>query len=120
MSKNIFWIVATKVKEGELENLKTLKEEMTEYTKTNEPGALKFEWFISSDDKYCHLFESYSDPPAAIVHMKSFGKNYAQRFMSILEVKNFTVYGEPTEELMKILNPLGVVILNPSGGFERS
>lgn len=119
MNENIFWIVATKVKEGELENLKALKDEMTEYTKTNEPGALKYEWFISSDEKYCHLFENYSDSSAAVTHMKSFGKNYAGRFMSILEVKNFTVYGEPSVELTKILNPLGVVIMNSSGGFER-
>lgn len=120
MSENIFWIVAAKVKEGELENLKVLKDEMTEYTKTNEPGALNYEWFFSSDEKFCHLFENYSDSSAAVAHMKSFGKNYAGRFMSMLEVKSFTVYGEPSEELEKILNPLGVVFMKSSAGFKRN
>lgn len=120
MSENIFWIVASKIKEGELENLKVLRDEMTEYTKANEPGALNYEWFISSDEKFCNLFENYSDSSTAAAHMKSFGKNYAQRFMSILDVKNFTVYGEPSEELAKILTPLGVTFMKPSAGFKRN
>ncbi len=120
MSENIFWIVAAKIKENEMENLKALRDEMVNHTKTNEPGTLSYEWFISPDHKFCHLFESYSDSAAAVIHMKSFGKNYAQRFMSALEVKGFTVYGEPSEELSKILNPLGVVFMKPEGGFNRN
>lgn len=119
MSENIFWVLVTKVKEGELDNLRTLMSELSESTKANEPEAINYEWFISADEKYCHLFEKYSNSSATIDHMKSFFKNFGKRFMSILEIKSFTVYGNPSDELRAILDPLGVVYMVPFGGFSR-
>lgn len=119
MSSNIFWVLVTKIKEGELENLRILMSELTESTKANEPEAINYEWFISADEKFCHLFENYTDSSATIVHLKSFFKNYGMRFMSALEIKSFTVYGNPSDELKEMLNPLGVVYMLPFGGFSR-
>ena len=119
MSENIFWVLVTKIKEGELQNLKTLMKEMNEYTESNEPDALAYEWFISGDEKYCHLFEHYKDSAATIIHMKSFMKNFGKRFMSILEVKSYTIYGKPSDELKSMLDPMGVIYMEPLGGYTR-
>ena len=119
MSTNIYFVLVTKIKEGELDNLRILMGELADTTKANEPESLNFECFISSDEKYCHLFENYSDSSATIVHMKTFLKNYGKRFMSALEIKSFTVYGNPTEELKVILDPLGVKYMYSFCGFSR-
>lgn len=119
MNDNIFWVLTTKIREGELDNLRVLMNELTEATKNNEPEAMNYEWFISSDEKYCHLFEKYSNSASTIIHLKSFFKNFGKRFMSILEIKSFTVYGNPSDELKEIMDPLGVVYMMPFGGFSR-
>ena len=97
MSENIFWVLVTKIKEGELQNLKDLMKEMNEYTESNEPDALAYEWFISGDEKYCHLFEQYKDSAATIIHIKSFMKNFVKG----------------------MLDPMGVIYMEPIGGFTR-
>lgn len=117
MNENIFWVLITKIKEGETGNLKALISEMTESTKVNEPGAINFEWFISSDEKFCHLYERYENSAATVTHLRNFTKNYAKRFMECLEVKSFMVYGKPSEEVIKMMSPLGVVFMEPAGGF---
>ncbi|MEO8666679.1 MAG: antibiotic biosynthesis monooxygenase [Ignavibacteria bacterium] len=119
MIEDIFWITAAKVKEGQFVNLKTLMNEMVASAKANEPGTLNYEWFISDDGKYCHLYEHFKDSESAQNHMNSFVKNFAKRFMEALEIKNFNVYGSPSEELAKILVPSGAVLMKPLGGFKK-
>lgn len=119
MSEKIFWVTAAKIKEGEQENLRVLINEMNEYTKNNEPGTVKYEWFKSDDEKYCHLYEHFTDSAAATVHLKSFFKNFGKRFMSTLEVKSFTVYGKPSDELKGMLDTMGVIYMESAGGFTR-
>ncbi|MCB0728879.1 MAG: antibiotic biosynthesis monooxygenase [Ignavibacteria bacterium] len=119
MNENIFWVVTAKVKEGEIGNLKALISEMTESTKANEPGAINYEWFISSDEKFCHVYERYTNSETTVSHLKNFNKNYAKRFIGCLDVKSYTVYGKPSEEVVNMLSPLGVVFMEPAGGFIR-
>jgi quinol monooxygenase YgiN len=119
MTENVYWLLETNVKDGELENVRTLMNEMIEHTITNEPGALAYEWSISDDGKYVTLYERYKDSEATLAHMDSFGKNFASRFMSMLEIKKFVVYGSPDEAASKTLTGIGARIMKPLGGFHR-
>ncbi|MBS1517521.1 MAG: antibiotic biosynthesis monooxygenase [Bacteroidetes bacterium] len=119
MTNNVYWLLETNIKEGETENLKNLMTEMIDYTKENEHGALYYEWSVSEDGKSCNLFERYSDSEATLKHLDSFGKNFAQRFMSILEIRKFVVYGNPDENVVNALNKIGAKIMKPLGGFNR-
>lgn len=119
MNENIFWILTAKIKEGQTEDLKKLIVEMTDYTKANESGTLNFEWFISSDEKFCHIYEKYEHSEATVNHLKNFSANFAPKFMNCLEIKSFTVYGKPSEEVIKMMTPLGVKFMEPAGGFIR-
>lgn len=119
MNENIFWVLETEIGENKLEDLKALIKEMTEYTKSNEPGALNYEWFISEDNKKCTLYERYENSEATLVHLSSFGKNFAKRFMEILAPKRFIVYGSPDEDVKNALNKMGCIYMTPKGGFSR-
>ena len=119
MSEQVYWILETAIKEGELENLKALMADMVAATEANEPGTLNYEWSISPDEKSCHIFERYVDSDATMVHMGNFQKNFAGRFVSILTPTRFEVYGAASDTVKKGLAPLGAVF-NPSlGGFSR-
>lgn len=117
MNDNIFFILTTKIKEGELDNLRSLITEMTDSTKVNEPGTINYEWFISADEKFCHSYERFEHSEATLIHQKNFMKNFAKRYMACLEIKSFAVYGNPSEEIINMLTPLGVVFMKPAGGF---
>lgn len=119
MSNNVYWLIEAGVREGQLENLKQLAAEMSESTKAGEPGALTYEWFLNADETKLFLFERYSDPAATMIHLDAFMKNFAAKFMSILEVKRFTVMGCPDDAVKKALGAAGAVFLNPMQGFQR-
>lgn len=119
MSEFVYWILETSIKEGEFDNLKTLMTEMVEATEQNEPGALNYEWSVNGENTKCTLFERYADSEAALKHLGTFQKEYAARFMSMLEIKRFTVYGNPNETLQGVLKSIGAVIMEPLGGFSR-
>jgi len=119
MNEIIFWILETEIGEGKLDDLKSLMTEMSENTKANEPGTLNYEWFISEDNKKCYLFERYENSDAVLVHLSSFMKIYAARFMEILKVKKFELFGNPSDAAKEKLNKMGVKYNIPFGGFVR-
>ena len=119
MGNNIHWVLELAIKDGELENFKTLKAEMIEATQANEPGTIIYEWFISDDEKQCHINERYVDSAATMVHLGNFGANFADRFLAALTPVRLTVYGEPTQELRDALVGFGAVHMRGLGGFAR-
>lgn len=119
MSDAVQWMLETKIKEGEYDNLITLMNEMVEATQANEPGTINYEWFVSEDKTSLHVYERYVDSAATMVHLGSFGTNFAKRFMGCLEPTRMTVYGDPDETVRKALATMGAVHMDFLGGFAR-
>ena len=119
MSDNIYWVLEVAVKSGEADNVTALMNEMIEATRANEPDTLNYEWTLSDDGATYHLYERYADSAAALVHLGSFGANFADRFLAALEPTGFTVYGNPSAELREALTAFGPVYMTPAAGFAR-
>ncbi|HSH01692.1 MAG TPA: antibiotic biosynthesis monooxygenase [Anaerolineae bacterium] len=119
MNDNIFWLFEVEIKDGQYDSFKSLMEEMVAATQANEPGALNYEWYISEDKTKCSIYERYADSGAVLAHLGNFGKNYAGRFMSMVKVRNFTVYGDPNEAASNALTGAGAKIIGRWGGFVR-
>ena len=115
----ISWVIEIGIKTGELDNFKSLMQEMVESTLVNEPGTQCFEWFISDDNKSCHIYERYEDSDAVMTHLGAFGEKFAERILAISEPTRFMVYGNPSEEARKALGGFGAVFWAPIGGFAR-
>jgi quinol monooxygenase YgiN len=118
MSQAVSWNLQLAVREGRLDALKLLMEEMVEATQA-ETGALVYEWFLSEDGTVCHIYERYRDDEAVMAHLGSFGANFADRFMDCLEPASFHVYGNPSDEARAVLGGFGAAFLGPLGGFVR-
>ncbi len=119
MSDHVHWLLGCKVKAGQLDALKSLMAEMVEATQTNEPGTLNYEWELSEDEGSLHIYERYVDSASVMIHMGSFGANFAGRFLATAEPTFLYVYGKPNDEVRKTLDPLGALYLNNIGGFSR-
>lgn len=120
MSNHVYWTLDLAVRDGKMEDLKALMKEMSDATKANEPGTLNYEWTLSEDGAKCTIYERYTDSAAALVHLASFGKNFAPRFMACLEPKRLVVHGNVTDEARKALSTMGAAFMKPFGGFTRS
>jgi quinol monooxygenase YgiN len=119
MTNDIYWMLETEIKAGEIEQLKTLMAEMVSTTEADEPGTVNYEWFVSADESTCHIYERYADSAALMRHLGNFGEKFAKRFMSILQPSRMMVYGEPTDEVIAALSGLNAEFMAPLGGFNR-
>ncbi len=119
INNNVSWILELDINDGKSDDFKALMAEMVTATKANEPDALNYEWFISGDDKHCHIYERYSDSAATMTHLGNFGAKFAERFLGMVAPTRLTVYGDPSSEARVALAGLGAVHMELLGGFAR-
>lgn len=119
MTKNVYWVLEFAVNPGRFEDLKTLMAEQVKATKTNEAGALNYEWAISDDRQICHVYERFQDSAAAITHLESFAANFAARFAEVGRPTRLVVYGTLSAQAKDALARLNPVYMAPFGGFRR-
>ena len=96
-------------------------EELEALEKLKKPGKWQppqnYEWFVTKDNRSCHIFERYVDSAAVMTHLGTFGQKFAQRFMTVLQKTRYTVYGNPSDEVIKALAAFGPVFMTPIGGL---
>lgn len=119
MTQNISWMFELTLNEGQIDNLKKIMAEMVEVTKANEQGTISYEWTISEDQKKCHINERYRDSEATLTHLATFLSQYAAKLMEFGTATRFVVYGNPDEEVKKILEGFNAIYMLPIGGFTR-
>jgi hypothetical protein len=63
--------------------------------------------------------ERYVDAAAAVAHLRTFERQFSDRFVGLVDRTRFTVYGPPSAELRAILDHFGATCMVPFGGFAR-
>lgn len=119
MSDGVHWVLELNVKDGRVDDFKSLAAEMVAATQANEPGTLIYEYFLSADEKAVNIYERYVDSAATLVHLGTFGEKFAERFLDILEPTRFTVYGNPNAEVRGVLDGFGAQYMGEVVGFAR-
>lgn len=119
MNENVYWVLELAVRPEQLNDFRTLMQEMVAAADTNEPGTLNYEWNISDEGTVCHIYVRYENPAAVMLHMASFGTKFTGRFAALAQITRFVVYGAPSAEVKAALDPYGAVYLASFGGFKR-
>ena len=119
MSETVSWVLEMAIKPGELDNFKALMDEMVEAAQSTQPDTTHYEWFYSEDGSACHLYERYTDSAATLIHLNSFGENFAERFLGAADPTRIVVYGDPNDEVRTILDGFGAVYMEQLGGYAR-
>ena len=117
MSDQISWPVELAVKLGQIDNFRALTTEMVEST-GQVAGVLNYERFVSADGNFVHVYERYTDSAAAVAHLQSFTKNFSVRFMMMVKRTHFTMFGNPSDELRRLLDQFGATYLTPFGDLK--
>ena len=106
------------IKEGKLENFKSIVNTMIEITDVSEPNTLVYEYYINEDGTECHLLETFKDSEAFMAHLANVGHLFDTLFESATMVRA-KIFGNPSAELKQALDPLGVEYFSHLNGIER-
>lgn len=120
MSKNtVRFTVELTINEKQFNAFEALVQTMIAGTQ-KEPGALGYDWCLSSDRKRCRLIETYVDPNAMQAHID--GPVVQQLVPKLLEtatLNRFEVYGDPGPKAAEILAGVGAEIFPIWRGLDR-
>ena len=106
------------IKEGKLEDFKSIVSTMVEITNLNEPNTLVYEYHINEDGTECHLLETFKDSDAFMIHLENVGHMFDTLFESATMTRA-QIYGSPSAELQQALDPLGVQYFGNFNGVTR-
>ncbi len=106
------------IKEGKLEEFKSLVNTMVEITNLNEPNTLVYEYHINEDGTECHLLETFRNSDAFMVHLENVGHLFDRLFESAT-MRRAKIYGSPSVELQQALDQLSVEYFAYLNGIER-
>lgn len=116
MGDQVSWRVELAVKPGQLDNFRALTGQMVEST-LGEAGVLSYQRFVSEDGKVVHVYERYADSASALAHLGTFANKFSGAFLSMVERTQFTVFGNPNDELRRVLDGLGATYMRSFGDF---
>ena len=118
MGDQVSLLLEVAVKPGQLDDFTVLMDEMVESTE-GEPGAVIYEWSVSDDGGTVHIHERFTDSPAVVTHLATFGAQFAARFLGAVDPTRLVVYGSPSDDAKEALSALGPSYMVPLGGFAR-
>ncbi len=108
------------INEGKKEEYKKLIQEMSSMVETNEPDTINYKFYLNKDETKCIVHETYANSEAALAHNNSIAsQTILPKIFDIAKVNRFDVYGNPSEELQKLLASFGAKTYYLFAGFSR-
>jgi quinol monooxygenase YgiN len=116
---HVSWNVELSIRPGQMEAFRTLTAEMVEVAR-GEEGVLVYERFVSPDGQSAHVYERWCDSRTALAHLTLFGGRFGARYSALVERKRFTVCGDLSDDLKRLLVRFGATqFLTPLAGFSK-
>ena len=106
-AETVHFIVSLSIHEGKLAAFEDTAKTMVAGAR-KEPGALGYEWYLSSDRKSCRLLETYANADAALAHCTGpVVRDLVPKLLELASVSGFEVYGDPGPEVTAMLAGFG-------------
>jgi len=108
------------IEEGKIEEYKKLVQEMSKVVEANEPDTIGYEFYLNRAETKCIVHETYTNSEAVLAHNVSLAsQTILPKIFSVSRISRFDVYGNPSEELQKVLTSFGSQAYNLFAGFSR-
>ena len=99
---------------------KKLVQDMAKVVEANEPDTINYEFYLNKSETSCVVNEAYKNSVAALAHAKGIAsQTILPKIFNISRITRFDVYGDPSEELRKVLTTFGAQLYNLFAGFSR-
>jgi quinol monooxygenase YgiN len=108
------------IQEGKIEEYKKLVRDMSRLVEANEPDTIGYQFYLNRDETKCIVYETYANSEAVFAHMNGIAsQTILPRIFNISRISKFEVYGNPSEELQKVLISYSPQTYNVLTGFSR-
>ena len=108
------------IEDGKIEEYKKLIQEMSKMVEVNEPNTLTFQFYLDRSEMKCIVHEAYTDSEAVFVHIAGLAsQTILPKIFSVAKISRFEVYGNPSEELQKVVIGFNPQTYNLFAGFSR-
>ena len=96
------------IDEGKVEEYKEIIQEISRIVKANELSTTNYEFYLNKDQTKCIVHVTYTNSEAALAHNNSVASHtILPKIFDVAKISSFDVYGNPTEELQKLLASFG-------------
>src|ERR671913_442405 len=97
-----------------------LVQDMSRVVEANEPDTISYQFYLNRDKTKCIVSETYASSEAVLAHNTGIAsQTILPKIFSVSRISRFDVYGNPSEELQKVLTSFAPQIYNLFAGFSR-
>jgi quinol monooxygenase YgiN len=108
------------IQEGKVEEYKKLVQEMSRVVEANEPDTINYQFYLNRDETKCIVSERYANSEAVFAHSNGVAsRTILPKIFNVSRISRFEVYGNPSEELQKVLASFSPQTYNLFTGFSR-
>jgi quinol monooxygenase YgiN len=108
------------IQEGKIEEYKKLVQDMSRVVEANEPDTINYQFYLNRDETKCIVYESYANSEAVFAHNNGVAsQTILPKIFHVSRISRFEVYGNPSEELQKVLTNFSPQTYNLFAGFSR-
>ena len=104
MSEPIVFISHFKIKEGSLEDVKQLSENVSQFIEANKSGTAAFLQYTNAEGTELSILHVFPDADAFDKHLEGAGERSNKAFEVIIPTRR-EIYGLPSDQAMTILTP---------------
>jgi quinol monooxygenase YgiN len=105
------------ITDGKLDEFSEMAKAFTAATQ-EEPGTLRYQWFVSKDGSRCLIQEGFESSEALMVHLGNAGP-HLPGLLAIAPITRFQVSGDASDEVRAVIDPLGAEHFHELVGFAR-
>jgi quinol monooxygenase YgiN len=109
------------IDERKIEDFKKLIQQMARTVQETEPDTITYQFYLNNkDNTKCIVYETYVNSDAAFTHINAIAsKTILPKIFEVAKINRFDAYGNPNEELQKVLTSFGSQVYNLFTGFSR-
>lgn len=108
------------IEEGKIEEYKKLVQDMRRVVEANEPDTINYQLYLNRAETKCIVNETYANSEAVLAHFTgTASQTILPKIFNVSRISRFDVYGNPSEELQKVLTSFNPQTYNLLTGFSR-
>lgn len=93
---------------------------MSRVVEANEPDTMNYQFYLNRGGKKCIVYETYSNSEAVFAHINGVAsQTMLPKIFNVSKISKFEVYGNPSQELQKLLTIFSPHIYTQFTGFTR-
>lgn len=108
------------IEKGKIQEFKKLIQDMSKMVENDEPNTLNYQFYLNRSETKCMVHETYKNSESVLAHITGVAsKTILPKIFNISKLNRLDVYGNPSEELQKVLTNFDSQTFNLFTGFNR-